>query len=283
MSTLLIPSSDARVAALSSDWKNNIMVAADGRTPADVALLAARKFAGDTNFGVVAVLPNGSSTDRVRDGVQTVDALRASVSDQIARMLGENAETLIQLRTGYPPAVLAAFAETHSVSLLVVGVGRPKVLERLLGDESTLRLARLARTPVFAVAVGRTVPPEAILIGTDFSATAMRAAKLALSIAAPDADVHLAHVRGFTGRIAPEGALRRHAEALQTGFCGRVIPVELQGDAATELLTYANSHMIDAVAIGKQGLTLAGASGLGPVATRIVRCANCSVLLAPTG
>jgi nucleotide-binding universal stress UspA family protein len=286
MSTLLIPSPDVRAGVLPQDWPGSIIVAADGRAPADAALVAAKKLAGPSTFGVLAVVSVGSSIDRPspRDGgPPTLDSLRDAVSQQVHRMLGDDADTWIELRTGYPPAVLASFADTHAVSLLVVGVGRPRVLDRLLGDESTLRLARLTRTPLFAVAQGRPIPPRRVLVATDFSATAVRAARLALSVAAPDAEILLTHVRGFTGRLAPEGALQRHAENLQTGFCGRVKAFELRGDPATEILACATAQNVDAIAIGKEGVTLAGRGGLGPVATRVVRCANCSVLLAPIG
>ena len=286
MSTLLIPSSETKYVVLPRDWPGGIFVATDGRTPADAALAAARKLAGPATFGIVAVLSASSSTDRVPSPVgtpQTIETLRDVVTAQLRKMFGDEADVPIEMRTGYPPAVLASFAETHGVSLLIVGVGRPRVLDRLLGDESTLRLARMTRTPVFAVTAYGHVPPRRILIGTDFSQTSLRAARLALSVAAPDAEVFVANVRGLTGRLPSEGALRRHAEALQTGFCGRVFPVELQGDPATELLAYASSRGVDAIAIGKHGVTLDGRAGMGPVATRIVRCASCSVLLAPPG
>ena len=119
---------------------------------------------------------------------------------------------------------------------------------------------------------------------TDFSDTSMRAARLALALAAPDAELLLTHVKTPAGRVATANALRRQAEALQTGFCGRVKPVDLEGDAATELLAFANSNGVDAIAVGTHGQAWPsrGARGtLGTVATRIVRCSACSLIVAP--
>lgn len=61
-------------------------------------------------------------------------------------------------------------------------------------------------------------------------------------------------------------------------------PVALEGDAATELLAFANASNADAIAIGTHGDAAApyGVSGtLGTVATRVVRCSTSSLIIAP--
>jgi nucleotide-binding universal stress UspA family protein len=264
-----------------------LVVAADGREPSDVALAAARSLAGTSAFRVVSVLTANTSRDRAErwaDVPQTPERVLALVGEQLRRVLGDGHDAWIELRSGYPPAVLASFAELHGVPLLVVGIGRARVLDRLVGDESVLRLARMVQTPLFVAAPGRAAPPRRIVVATDFSDTSMRAARLALALAAPDAELFLTHVKTPAGRVATTNALRRQAEALQTGFCGRVKPVDLEGDAATELLAFANSNGADAIAIGTHGQAwpARGAPGtLGTVATRVVRCSACSLIVAP--
>jgi len=203
------------------------------------------------------------------------------VEEQLDRLFGPDVDALLELRTGYPPAVLASYAQVHGVSLLVVGIGRPSVLDRLRGDESTLRLARMTRTPLYAVAPGCAVLPRQIVVATDFSAASMSAAQLALAVSAHDADVWVVHVVAPSRSIVPHGALRRFTEALQTGFCGHVRAVELSGDPATEVLSFANAHRADAIALGAVGERGFPHGAIGSVATRVVRCSSCSLLLAP--
>lgn len=265
------------------------MVAVDGREPSDAAIAAARSLAGSSTLRVVSVLASGTSKDRpdaASSSAPIPEAVLAAVGKQLQRVLGTHHNAWIELRSGYPPAVLASFAELQAVPLLVAGIGRASVLDRLAGDESILRLARMIRTPLFAVAPGCAVPPGRIVIATDFSATSVRAGRLARALAAPDAELLLVHVTTPAGRVTPDSALRRQADALQTGFCGRVKAIELEGDAATELLALANSRRADAIAIGTHGeapLMLSGRPPLGAVATRVVRCASCSLIILPEG
>lgn len=284
MSTLLIPSPAGSRAPLAEDWPSGIVVATDGRAPSDAALVAAHMLAGSSTFGAVSVVSTDYSTDRQDHWAAvppSMDSQRDRVEEQLRRVIGESADVWIELAAGYPPAVLASFAEERDVSLLVVGIGRPRVLDRLLGDESTLRLARMIRTPMFAVAADRAVPPQRIVVGTDFSATSARAARLALAVGGPAAEVLLVHVKAPGGRPIHAGALRRQADMLQTGFCGRVTPIDLTGDPATELLAFANARGADAIALGAHGHGTVMGGAMGPVATRVVRCSSCSLLVAP--
>lgn len=281
MSTLLIPSLGAARALLPEDWPSRLAVAADGRAPSDAALIAARAFAGSSAFRVVTVVTGNTSRDR--EAPQTPETALARVGQQLRRVFGDTHEAWIELRTGYPPAALASFAELQAVPLLVVGIGEARVLDRLVGDEFVLRLARMAHSPLFVTAANRSIPPQRIVVATDFGDTSMRAARLALALAAPDAELFLVHVRTPAGRITDTNALRRQAEALQTGFLGRVIPIDLEGDAATELLAFANAKSADAIAIGTHGQSaLREERGtLGIVATRVIRCSKCSLIVAP--
>jgi len=266
------------------EWCRNIVVATDGRAPSDVALVAARDLVGSSTFGVISVLAEAASKDRVAGWTplpDTPDAHRAMVAAQVRRVLGDAPDFWVEVRRGYPPAALTSFAELHRVSLLIIGIGRPKVIDRLLGDESTLRIARMTQTPLYAVARHCATPPHRVVIATDSSAASMRAARLAIAIAAPNAEVMLAHVHTPAGRFTPEDRLRRHAQLLQERFSGRVTPVDLTGDAASELLGLASSIKADAIALGAHGHGDPQRCTLGPVATRVVRCAPCSVILSP--
>jgi nucleotide-binding universal stress UspA family protein len=284
MSTFAIPSIGPNRVAVRDNWRGRIVVATDGRTPSDNALVAAHALAGRSAFAVISVIAEAASKDRTAGWGRTPETPGAHydlVQAQVHRVLGDSADAWIEVRRGYPPAVLASYAESHRAALLIAGLGRAGVLDRLLGDESALRLARMAQTPFYAVAAGRPTPPQRIVVATDFTATSMRAARLALALASPCSEILLAHVCTPAGRVASEGSLRRQAELLQDGFSGRVRGVELRGDAASELLGFAKERDADAIALGAHGHGAVVRCTMGPVATRVVRCAPCSILLAP--
>lgn len=271
-------------APAAAHWRDRIVAASDGRTSSDAALIAARVLAGQSHFGVVSVIADGYSTDRVSGSASALptpagrlDAIRG----QLTRSLGDEDGVWLESRTGYPPAVLASFAELHDVSLMVAGIGRQRVLDRLLGDESTLRLARLMRTPLLAVSPHAAMPPRRIVLAVDFSAPCLRAGRLALAIAAPDATLFAVHVTSTDSRPAHVGALGRFIEVLQRDFGGRVRAVELSGDPATEILAFANKEATDAIAVGTRGEARRTYGTLGPVATRVIRCSSQSLIVAP--
>ncbi len=284
MSTLLQPALSHSRAPLPEDWPTGILVATDGRPPAEAALTAASRLAGHDQFGVISVLPSGFSTDRATRWdaePPTPETQRELVASQLHRVLGGSVDPRIELRRGYPPAVIAAYAATHGTALLVVGLGQPRVLDRLRGDESTLRLSRMVQTPTFAVASNCAVPPRRVVVALDLNPPSIRAARLALALSAPMATVILVNVKSPTSRMASAGALERHADALRLGFSGRVETAELEGDAATELLAFANAQSADAIALGTHGDHVSVSGAMGPVATRVIRCATCSLLVAP--
>jgi len=282
VSTLFIPSATASRGRLPDNWPEHVVVATDGRSQSDSALRAARALCGSITFDALTVIepPDAKAgNEPLPVATSSIDARRALVAAQLQRVLGQSSGS-ISVRSGYAPAVLASFAMTHGTSLLVVGLGRPRVFDRLLGGESLYRLARMARTPLFAVAGDAPAPPRRLVVATDFTPASMGAAMLALSVAAFDADVWLAHVSS-PDQPPPGGRLRRLAESLQTGFCGRVKPVILPGDPATELLALAKDGGADAIAFATHSHPTSGNAPLGAVASRLVRCASCSVLLMP--
>jgi len=272
-----------------------ILVATDGREQSDAALRAARGLVASGPLGVLTVLTPHAIRDASEFGESSelLDAIarQTAIEAQVQRVLGDGVDTWIEVRSGYPPAVLAASAASHR-ALLVVGIGRPRVMDRLLGDESTLRLVREARTPVLAVAHAPEIPPHRIVLAMDFSAPSLAAARLALSLAVPRADVIVVHVAPRSSEILwgsgpvgyhgePEAALDNCLRQLARPYNVRLRPVVVHGDVASELLELASRERADLIAIGAHGHGPLSRVAIGAVTTRIVRCASCSVLVAP--
>ena len=272
-----------------------ILVATDGREQSDAALRAGRALLSSGPLGILTVLPPHAIRDasEFAESVELLDAVarQAVVEAQLRRVLGDSVETWIDVRYGYPPAVLAQSAAAHD-ALLVAGIGRPRVMDRLHGDESTLRLVREARSPVLAVAPYSAVPPQRILLAMDFSEASLSAARLALGLAAPRAEVIVLHVAPRTSEIAwgsgavgyhgdPERALENYLRQLPRLYDVRFKSVIAYGDVASELLEIAKRDAIDLIAIGAHGHGPTSRITIGAVTTRVVRCATCSVIVAP--
>ena len=272
-----------------------ILVATDGREQSDPSLRAARRLVASGPLGVLTVLPPHGIRDASEFGesAELLDAIarQTLVEAQLRRVIGDGVETWIEVRSGYPPAILAASAASHR-ALLVVGIGRPRVMDRLRGDESTLRVIREARTPVLAVAADSEIPPRRLLLAMDFSETSLASARLALGMAAPRADVIVAHVASRSSEIAwgsgavgyhgdPATALEHSLRQLSRPYDVRLRSVVVHGDVASELLELAARLRPDLMAIGAHGHGPASRTAIGAVTTRIIRCATCSVLVAP--
>src|SRR4051812_24485598 len=116
MSTLLAPFAAALRDRATSRWPSGIVVGTDGRAASIPAIDAAHRLAGDAPFAVVSVLADTTARD-LRDNPagegRSADDQRTLVEAQLHDVLGDSADTWIDVRRGYPPAVLAAFADSR--------------------------------------------------------------------------------------------------------------------------------------------------------------------------
>jgi nucleotide-binding universal stress UspA family protein len=293
MPTAVLP--DVQRRELPGELPAGILVATDGREQSDAALRAGRALLSSGPLGILTVLPPHAIRDagEFTESAELLDAVarQALVEAQLRRVLGDTVETWIDVRFGYPPAVLAQSAVVHG-ALLVAGIGRSRVMDRLHGDESTLRLVREARSPVLAVAPYAAVPPQRIVVAMDFSEASLAAARIALGLAAPRARVTVVHVAPRPTEIAwgsgavgyhgdPDRALENYLRQVPRSYDVRLDSVVAHGDVACEVLEIATRDAVDLIAVGSHGHGPPTRTAIGAVTTRIVRCATCSVLVAP--
>jgi nucleotide-binding universal stress UspA family protein len=297
MKTLNIPSALPAVGVAATRW-SPVVIATDGRTQSDSALVMARLFAGDGDalrlvcaIRPIPIIPDGTS-------VVTPDLLevcRVDLQRDVEAQMNRawDASTSVDLREGDPATVVAQVGHDSNATMIVCGLGRHRVTDRVFGDETALRLMRIADAPVYAVAAGTSHAPTCIVVAADFSETSLRAARLALDVAAPGATIYLAHVAprdSMLGDLRSWGssykhdageALRRTREQLRVPAGMTVQNILLQGDSATELLAFATSVNADLIATGSHGHGFVARMLIGSVTTRLVRCATCSVLTVP--
>jgi nucleotide-binding universal stress UspA family protein len=277
-----------------------VFVATDGREQSDAAMAVGRLLAGDDAalriVTVLKALPMVSPEAALPISADVQTARRAeqrrAIVEQAARVWGDS-DIQVALAEGEPAATIAKLAHDSNATMIVSGIGRHQVMDRLFGDETAIRLVRLSRVPVLTVAGGLLHAPRRIVVAADFSETSLRAARLALELAAPHATVYLAHVGprdkvlhdwnswGLSYKEDAGDALQKMLHQLRVPTGMTVQRVLLQGDPATELLAFATSVNADLIATGSHGHGFVTRMLIGSVTTRILRCSTCSVLTVP--
>jgi nucleotide-binding universal stress UspA family protein len=275
-----------------------IIIATDGRGQSDSALIIGRLL-GESREAVRLVtvvkpmpviaevpFPVPNEIDEERNAI-----IQREIGAQMARTWDDAYD--VELFEGDPATMISRLAHKSGATMIVAGLGRHRVTDRVFGDETALRLVRMADVPVFAAANGLTRAPRRIVVAIDFSETSRRAVRLALEVASTNATVYLAHVaprdsslydwkgHGATYKQDAGNALQKAREELQVPSGTMVQTVLLQGDPATELLAFAASVNADLIATGSHGHGFVARLLIGSVATRIVRCSTCSVLTVP--
>jgi|SRR5688572_15246755 len=277
-----------------------LIVATDGREQSDGAVRAGASLAGHSEawrvITVASPLPIFAPELDLQIVAEAFAAQRDTqlrcVKEQVRRILGQARAVEVEVRNGRPAEVIADSAADANASLIVVGLGRHRIIDRVLSDETALQLIRSADTPVLAVE-SDFAPPRTVIVGCDFSETSVHAGQLALRFvgrgatvfllnAAPREDV-VSMVSG--GRAAYDEhslvALANVAQRLEVPAGVHVQPVVRQGDPATCILEYAAETHAGMIAIGTRGQGLVARMLAGSVATKVIRGSSVAVLTLP--
>jgi nucleotide-binding universal stress UspA family protein len=300
MQTLQMPSTEPQQ-GIRASRVSPVIVATDGREQSDAALVAGRLFAEENDalrvVSVLAPMPVVAPETAVPippdlEASRRAD-LKRGVQIQMARAWGSDEIEDVEVYDGDPATTVARLAHESNASMIVAGLGRHRVIDRLFGNETALRLIRVSAVPVLAVTNGLTHAPRRIVVAIDYSETSLRAARLALEVAASSATIYLAHVAprdstlydwngwGSSYKQDAGEALQKIREQLRVPPGMILQRVVLQGDPATELLAFATSVNADLIATGSHGHGFVTRMLIGSVTTRILRCATCSVLTVP--
>lgn len=277
-----------------------ILVATDASASSDAALRAAQAIALHTlrTVRVVAVTvppPVVAMEVAVVESpgmaAERREALRARVREQFARV-GLVYEWPVEVVTGDPAATIVRVANESNAGLVIMGLGRHRLVDRLLGDETALRVLRLGRTPVLAVAPNFARLPLRVVAATDFSVSSALALTLAGQVIHPFGTVMLAHV------AAPEPGARASGEAqplsneatrafdavldeAQLPPSVSVLRKVFTGEPSPVLTGIIRRARPDLVVVGSHGHGFLSRLILGSVSQTLVRHAGCSVLVAP--
>jgi nucleotide-binding universal stress UspA family protein len=220
--------------------------------------------------------------------------LHRDIEEQLVRVEPSPRLTIVvEILDGDPATTIARVARRIRARLIVAGLGRHKMVDRLFGAETTLSLMRTSSIPVLAVGPLFTAAPKRIVVAADFSEPSIRAARHALSIAGRAATVDLVHVGPREVRATawePWGAeyertarvaMDRMQSKLKIPVGVSINHVFLRGDPATEVLEHAALVGADLIVTGSHGHGFVARMLIGSVATKIVRASSFAVLTVP--
>jgi nucleotide-binding universal stress UspA family protein len=236
-------------------------------------------------------LPPSSVDDRQRT---------AAASAELARLLaaaGGPAERWpAHVEIGPVAPTIVEQAERLGVSMIVMGAGRHDALDRWLGTETAVRTMQVAHVPVLAVPHSATGEYRNVVAAVDLSEFSRDALAAALRLCSDGATLHLAHAapsqpHDLLGAGSPswgeDESVQARARILAwaaevPGGAGRRFEVHLlEGTVHQEILRLAEKLGAELIAAGSHGHGFWGRLLLGSVSTRLIRGAQCSVLIAP--
>ncbi len=278
-----------------------ILVATDGTERSDgaIRLAAARAAASGAAMEVMIVLEAELhlSSDDGHFGESRLlyrrTARRRAVDEQIQRVLGEDRPCAISVFDGNPAFTISRVAIERRAALIVVGIGRHQLADRIFSDETALQLARVTRIPVLAVPADVSTMPRRAVVAIDFSEISTRAAQSAVEAVAEDGRVDLVHVMPSMGEgafaIEAEPAYTRWVQEQLAGIAEQlVVPAgitvtqfALRGRRAATLLDYALSVGADLISTGTHGRGFVSRAIVGSVTAKLLRGAACSILTVP--
>lgn len=284
-----------------------ILLATDGSASADGAagLVAELCRRGPCKVSVLAVFepapmpvpsadPSLAAMTTMAGDAALRDEFFARVERQAARCF-KGSPLPIERAEGSPVRSIVEAAAKAEIDLIVTGLRVHSLMDRLVGDETALRVTRAAEWPVFAVAPTLTQMPRCAVVGIDFSKACMRAAAAAAGMLADGGTLTLLHARPRLDIAAASddnidtayasgvtAALDGLRNALATSHPGITVAVERRdGEAAAAIMNFAIAAKADFVAVGRHRRNAIAHAVLGSVATSLLRKATISVLVLP--
>jgi nucleotide-binding universal stress UspA family protein len=282
----------------------SLVVPTDGSLGADAAVMAARALAERESLSAElltvferspmydAPLATGMSSLEV--DLAAKQGLWQEIEQQRRRLVPRAERWPVTFEEGDPSRVIAGIARDRSDPLIIMGLGHHGMVERMVGRELALDVIREGAAPVYAVHPELPRLPRFAMAALDFSPASIEAARLALYLLGECGTLYLAFARPATAvPLAEPAPWEVPSEQMLRVLFGEVSrslgapqgvtiePVVLHGDPTRALLAFAAEQGIELIAAGTHGYTMVERMLMGSVSTRLLRSADCSVLIAP--
>lgn len=198
----------------------------------------------------------------------------------------------VDVELGDPAECIARKSEEIGAGLVIVGLGKHRLVDRLFGGETALRLTRRSRVPVLAISGHTRQLPNTIVVAMDFSSASRAAARLAARVAAGGSRIFLAHVLPVDGLNKDRAWLVLHEARILERLSRLARQLREESDAVIEtrvlrgrpgprLLEFTSEIGADLIAMGPRGQDLFARLLGGEVSGPMFRNVGCSLLAVP--
>jgi len=210
---------------------------------------------------------------------------QSAVERAVAAARAEGLEPEVVLRDGAPADEIVEVADVKEADLIVLGSRGLSLGEQIIGSVAS-KVSRHAPCDVLLVRErpaerreAGTMPYARMLVATDGSSTADRAARKGYALATPlGASVTLA----FVGHPATGELILRDTAATIGEGTATATTLILGGDPAEAIMSAAAGEGLDLIVVGNRGLTGAKGLFLSSVPKKVSEYAPCDVLIART-
>ena len=281
-----------------------LVVATDGTESADAAFVAARLLAQHCGapVNVVTVLeqqlayfPAPYPIIPVEAERAQLDLLTARVRRQLEKLVGTSAGWSIETRYGMPAATIAHAARDSDAGMILTGLSKHGVLDRVFGEETSPHIAQVTDVPLLTVAPGTIRLPRVVVIAVDPHSPAVPDSGVIRALLSEVEEVHMVNVQPRstdTLGFAPAPWDQTYEEGLNAtvdrvkaslGLPAKVVrnvTVAL-GNPAREILRAVTDVKADLLIVAQRRRGVLFARPGGGLAARLLRGTTCSVLVLP--
>ena len=281
-----------------------ILVATDASPTADAAFTMARLLAHrcGANVEVVTVLEPSAmhlpasypAPTALDNDVERMEALRERARHQISVQVGDSTGWPLDTRLGEPAPTIHRKARERDAELVIMGVSRHGLMDRLYGEETTAHVAQLTAKPLLAVASGVDRLPRTVVIALGINSPPIPTSATMRTLfsevecvyfvnARPDPTEHPAAAPRAEPLYLDDVQVAYEAVKRSLGLPPGVVqqPVAVSGNPAKEILRFAAGVEADLIIVGqRQGWFLTRWLGTG-LAARLLRSTTASVLIVP--
>ena len=295
---------DARSRSIAPEPKTmSIVVASDGSESAFAAFKAATliKARNNAEIHVLTVLePMPAMFPSVEGIIIPVELDRSREEAQRTTVLEQMmpydpaSEWSLDIRLGRAAESIVDFAVESKADLIIVGLHRHGIVGRLLGEETAMAIARLSPVPLLVASPGMKRLPHRVMVAMDLRPDGLQCAPEALAAIANTPSISCVHVKPRSEFLGVdwvefdrdyELAMRERFSALENQLDElhlRPDLIVLHGEASHELTDFAAYSKAELIVTGvRRRLGRARATG-GRMAAKIIRHAECSVLVVPS-
>ena len=299
------PAARVARAARTATVTGPLLVATDGSQSADPAFLAAHLLSErlHAEVDVVSVfepapfflpappiLPMGTDFDNT-----AIERLRARARQQVSNQVGDTAPWHVDVLPGQPASTIREVARDRKTSLVLTGISRHGIVDRMFGEETAAQIAAITETPMLAVTSPFTRLPRTVIIALDMDSTLVPDAPVVRELLSEATAVYFVNAKP---RLVASEAYdlsawdRLYADAVAEAYervkASLDLPakttqqlVELTGTPVSEILDFSRFAKADLIVVGqRRGSLLRRRFGTG-LPTRLLRSTTCSVLVLP--